>query len=330
MAASQTAQLSAQYSSIMTGNYCEVAATAIFVFDSIITTGEEIRCFWGRNITGAAIVFWLNKYMTMLFLGWGLATFLKLSDKSCAMSSKSIVVIDCLLFIVLAAFTAIRVYALGRSLNLCAITAVLSLVPLGINFVAFRFGVTGKNIFPFGCITIDSQSIGLTQKFVIIARSCSIAADCLAIGSTWLALGLPHANSRGGILKGSISSALLLDGTVYFLILAVLNSLHLAFTLLSINIDSLQSVSVVTAFTAPLSAILVSRFLLHLQSASLRAVGSIPSSQISSLHLDRSLVFERVVGSLGASITPEDYLKEDYGEGDDVGRADEPTQTSRE
>ncbi|TBU36738.1 hypothetical protein BD309DRAFT_877790 [Dichomitus squalens] len=121
-------------------------------------------------------------------------------------------------------------------------------------------------------------------------------------------------------------------GTVYFLVLAVLNSLRLAFTMLSPTVDGSQPSypSVVSHFTIPLSAILVSRFLLHLQSASLRAVGSIPSSQISSLHLDRSLVFERVVGSLGASISAEDYLKEDYGDGDDEERADEPTPASRE
>ncbi|TBU21405.1 hypothetical protein BD311DRAFT_734448 [Dichomitus squalens] len=86
-----------------------------------------------------------------------------------------------------------------------------------------------------------------------------------------------------------------------------------------------------TSFATPnmLSAILVSRFLLHLQSASLRAVSSIPSSQISSLHLHRSLVFERIVGSLGASITVEDYLIDDYDDGDDGERAEEPTQTLR-
>ncbi|TBU36906.1 hypothetical protein BD309DRAFT_837832, partial [Dichomitus squalens] len=58
----------------------------------------------------------------------------------------------------------IRVYALGRSLTLCAITAVLSLVPTGINFVHFRFGLTGKNIFPFGCTGFDNAPMGLSQK----------------------------------------------------------------------------------------------------------------------------------------------------------------------
>ena len=85
---------------------------------------------------------------------------------------------------------------------------------------------------------------------------------------------------------------------------------------------------------ARLSALLVSRFLLHLQSASLRSVGSdiMASSQTLPARLDDSLVFGRIVGSLGASITSDDYL--DQGVGWDAGaRADgdeETTQASRE
>ncbi|EJF61331.1 hypothetical protein DICSQDRAFT_60505, partial [Dichomitus squalens LYAD-421 SS1] len=54
----------------------------VFLYDSMITTGEEIRCFWGRKITGAAILFWLNKYMTALYLVWDLATALSISNKA--------------------------------------------------------------------------------------------------------------------------------------------------------------------------------------------------------------------------------------------------------
>ncbi|TBU52338.1 hypothetical protein BD310DRAFT_832390, partial [Dichomitus squalens] len=303
-----------------------------FLYDAIMTTGEEIRCFWGQKITGAAILFWLNKYMSILFLVWALATFLTISDEVCAPSSLGSNETTYILTspeVQPFTFTAIRVYALRRSLTLCAITAVLSLVPFGINIAKFGFGFNGGNFFLFGCAEIDSVPLGLSQKFVIVARSCSIAADCLAIGVTWFTLGLPYTTRRGGVLNGSLASVLLVDGTIYFLILAVLNALHLAFTLLSIAVDA-QSLSVVTVFTVPLSAILVSRFLLHLQSASLRAMGSLPSSQMSSLHPDRSLVFERVVGSLGASIAAEDYLEEDYDYGDDGERAEEPTQRSRE
>ena len=74
------------------------------------------------------------------------------------------------------------------------------------------------------------------------------------------------------------------------------------------NLDSRRNVS-------RISATLVSRFLLHLQSASLRAVGYTASWQASSTALDHSLVFERVVGSLGASISF-DHNPESHHDGD--------------
>ena len=41
----------------------------------MISTGEDIQYFWGRKVTGAAILFWLNKYVTILDMVWGLETF---------------------------------------------------------------------------------------------------------------------------------------------------------------------------------------------------------------------------------------------------------------
>ncbi|TBU21297.1 hypothetical protein BD311DRAFT_615754, partial [Dichomitus squalens] len=79
-----------------------------------------------------------------------------------------------------------------------------------------------------------------------------------------------------------------------------------------LDIDELQVTSVITNFTIPFSAILISRFLLHLQSASIGDTGSILSSRDSLTNLDGgSVIFERVVGSLGASIAPSDYLVQD-------------------
>ncbi|TBU60080.1 hypothetical protein BD310DRAFT_923850 [Dichomitus squalens] len=54
--------------------------------------------------------------MTALYLGWDLATGLNISDKSCALSARGFDAVAYLLVIVLAAFTALRVYALGRRL----------------------------------------------------------------------------------------------------------------------------------------------------------------------------------------------------------------------
>ncbi|EJF61355.1 hypothetical protein DICSQDRAFT_60554, partial [Dichomitus squalens LYAD-421 SS1] len=62
-----------------------ICSAVVFLYDSMITTGEEIRCFWGRKMTGAAILFWLNKYMTVLYLVWELATCFNISDKVCTL-----------------------------------------------------------------------------------------------------------------------------------------------------------------------------------------------------------------------------------------------------
>ncbi|TBU51603.1 hypothetical protein BD310DRAFT_833971, partial [Dichomitus squalens] len=92
--------------------------------------------------------------------------------------------------------------------------------------------------------------------------------------------------------------------------LAVLNVLHVTFTLLSFDIPALQSSSVISNFVTPVSSMLLSRFLLHLQAANLRAVNG-GSSQASTAAYDGSIFFERVVGSMGASISSDDFLQEE-------------------
>ena len=52
-----------------------------------------------------------------------------------------------------------------------------------------------------------------------------------------------------------------------------------------------------------ISAILVSRFLLHLQSTYLRALGSHSEQTSTASHFD-SIIFERVIGSLAAPVAP--------------------------
>ena len=56
-----------------------------------------------------------------------------------------------------------------------------------------------------------------------------------------------------------------------------------------------------------LTAILISRFILHLHSANLRAIGGGSSSAFADTH-QTSIIFDRVVGSIGASIGTDDYF----------------------
>ncbi|KAI1791820.1 hypothetical protein LXA43DRAFT_378599 [Ganoderma leucocontextum] len=114
-------------------------------------------------------------------------------------------------------------------------------------------------------------------------------------------------NYVGECGKRSLAGVLLCDGFIYFLILVIIDSLHMIITLLSISQLIVEdNVSYFTLFTLPLSAILVSRFMLHLQSANCR-VTDVASSQLT-IPDGASLVFERVIGSLGTSISQDNYL----------------------
>ncbi|TBU47595.1 hypothetical protein BD309DRAFT_951589 [Dichomitus squalens] len=313
MSPSETAQFVSEYASVYIGNYCFNAAAVLFMYDSIITTGDEVRNFWGRKVTGGAVLFWLNKYMTLLYMVWDLGSNLNKSVESCIIDSRGVAAIEFLLFTVAAAFAGIRVYALQKSWPLSCITFLLSMVPVGINFTDFAFGETGGYDPPFGCIPMNNLPPNVVQKFTIASRSCLIAADFLVIGSTWFALSRRNNIGQGVVPKGTISSVLLVDGTIYFIFLAILNSLHLTFTMLSLDVAYLQRTSDFGQFTTPVTALLISRFLLHLQEASLRAVG-MASSQALTTSDTGSVIFERVVGSLGASIAPDEYPWQ----GDDV------------
>ncbi|TBU54967.1 hypothetical protein BD310DRAFT_934758 [Dichomitus squalens] len=326
----------ADYANFLAQKNFLIAGSAVFLYDTILTTGEEVRCFWGRKVTGAAILFWLNKYMTMLYLVWNLGNLLDLPNNSCTLSVKGAAVVHNTFFLILASFSAIRVYALQRNIFLSFITFVLSMTPFGVNLVQFGFGLSGKNIPPFGCAPVGYESSGLDKKLTVLSRSCLIAADCLAAGVTWFTLARPRDIHFIGVLKSSLTRVLLIDGTVYFLTLGLVNSLHLTFALLALDVITLKGTSILENFTIPLTAVLVSRFLLHLQSASLRTVGSIHSSQMSTMNLDRSALYERVVGSLGTRITADDFGEEEgdfdttSGNIDSPDQADEATEVQRD
>ncbi|KAM5541444.1 hypothetical protein V8D89_004998 [Ganoderma adspersum] len=146
----------------------------------------------------------------------------------------------------------------------------------------------------------------------IASRSCVITADFILICITWSTL----SRRRGlgtGEFKMTFSSVLLRDGTIYFVVLLILNCLHLTLTLLAYN-PAFQDASYLPSFTEPITTILVSRFLLDLQYANHKSVGIACSE--SSAHHDShsradgsgsvSLTFERFVGSMGTSIAPGD------------------------
>ncbi|RPD74224.1 hypothetical protein L226DRAFT_613604 [Lentinus tigrinus ALCF2SS1-7] len=244
-----------------------------------------------------------------------------MSDKSCAILVRADRAFLLLSYFPWAVFSGLRTYALcphhwhlGSALGM--LVFLLSSVPIGINFAGYHWLST--EITPIlGCVNeVLVPTLQLAKEFTIASRTCLIVADLIVLGVTWrtayrttqlarIAVGTGEQTQRHDTYSGT----LLRDGTLYFLVLAILNVLHLLFTMLSIASDTNSSISYVTLFTDPITTILVSRFLLDLQGIHQYQADSQLSSSSAGQH---SIHFSRAIGSLGSSLpSPGDTWFED-------------------
>ncbi|KAI1783015.1 hypothetical protein LXA43DRAFT_1103125 [Ganoderma leucocontextum] len=308
-----TAAVVAEYASFILSDYCSNAAAALFLYEYLVTIDYEVEIFWKRRFTGASALFFLNRYLRLLFYISELVFWAALSTPtrgtgssglfSCATLTRFTFVFGLFAYVVWAAFSALRMLAVSsKNWFLSILVFGLSLVPFAVDLanMSLRGEKTYASLRPLvTCPTYADVELPVT----IAGRTCLMAADCLLIFVTWFAL------SRRTLFSASPNTfafVLLCDGTIYFVILLILNTLHLAFSVASLVTPALQNTSNLIIFVEPITAILVQRFLIHLQLANRKA-----------LHLDTSqdagpgvgsLVFERVVGSLSASLTLDDYV----------------------
>ncbi|KAI0707181.1 hypothetical protein C8Q76DRAFT_800534 [Earliella scabrosa] len=144
----------------------------------------------------------------------------------------------------------------------------------------------------FGCelITRLSDSTNLHRA------SCLIASDLLVIGITWTATFKLNRALTDVVHTPSISGILLRDGAIYFIVLVILNVLHLSLSLASISVE-LNSASSVVVLIEPITTVIISRFLLDLQEANnLRRDESTSASSL------ETLMFDGVTSSLGSTL----------------------------
>ena len=52
----------------------------IVLYDFALTTGDEVRLFWGRRFTGATALFLLNKWVNVLYFLFAVAGYFEMSD----------------------------------------------------------------------------------------------------------------------------------------------------------------------------------------------------------------------------------------------------------
>ncbi|TFK84132.1 hypothetical protein K466DRAFT_665346 [Polyporus arcularius HHB13444] len=300
---------------LYTSNYCYVAASVLFFYDTFITIDREVACFWPAKRTGAPLLFFANKWISVMFY-----VMVLVSGAPFPSDQRSVYSLAELQSPEQSAFSALRAYVLSKSKLLGLLVFALSLAPVGANLVRwsaflrsfgpvpnvyglrqvhYGYRLSGENIPPLGCFTLDSTTVALDLRLsrfilnpcsgtdsvqgvvVIISRIPLMAADILLIYITWTKLSSWGASRDIRQKRFSLSDILFRGGIIYFITLFMLNVLHLVFTVTLAGTTGAGQ-SDVTIFTAPITAILISRFLLELQEANRTVVRLDPDDPLHS------------------------------------------------
>ncbi|KAH9929077.1 uncharacterized protein BXZ73DRAFT_102231 [Epithele typhae] len=273
---------------ILTGQahlYSQVAVAVLVVYEYATTLSMEVQLYWEfKHPTSAMALFLANRYLSLgYFVFLGVVTF-------CNPQTEQYTFVLAL-YIVWACFSGLRVLAVSRSRVKAALTCLVAAIPVVVNAYDISF-LAGAFVPGVGWEST------LNESETAIQRGALIAADSAVVCATWYTLW--HSRKNAAALNTNVptlSHILLRDGTVYFISLALLNALHLIFTL--IPLTQTGGTSLIVVFSDPLTAILVSRFLLNLQAANrgLSGIGStVQGSQLG------SVVFERVVECMGGLV----------------------------
>ncbi|TFK78517.1 hypothetical protein K466DRAFT_606914 [Polyporus arcularius HHB13444] len=337
-------ELASIFENLVVNNRCGFAALALLCWEYMAHFTQEVNMFWGCKVTGASVLFLSNRYLpllSMIKVGNTLKDVIAASHSglSCAALVKAMVAFVVLQYIPWAAFSGLRTYALCGHHRWAVATAVflLSSVPVGINFSRYRW-LSSTTVPILHCLpeVLVPQELGNKCRYLtIVSRVCLIAADLIVLVVTW------RATYYGTKLRAikvyrrrSFSDILLRDGTIYFLVLLTLNVLHLLFTMLSFSFESLVPVSYVTIFTEPITAILISRFILNLQDVNRDLDRLRSESSDLATALESSIDFAKIIGPLGSSLISSYGVNTETGIGDEtadeVTMAEEGTETGME
>ncbi|KAH9888970.1 hypothetical protein C8Q73DRAFT_655086, partial [Cubamyces lactineus] len=267
MASGEDAAAAAQevllYQAAQTNIFWTSSAMALLAYDYLLTLRHEVRFVWSRKFTGATVLFLLNRYIIILLYLVDIITLFPIISKvsACPGTGRFITVLEVLPYIVWAAFSSLRAYALSsRNLPIGLLIFVLSLVPAGVNAYFFSTFSFVELPSPSNCTALSDIT---AQLMTIVSRASLMAADALVIGVTWASTYRIGKASRDARLGFSFGTLLLRDGE-HLEVLVAMNIVHMTLNTVKPN-DFVQQASYVTVLENPITSILVSRFILNLR-----------------------------------------------------------------
>ncbi|TBU42231.1 hypothetical protein BD309DRAFT_866752, partial [Dichomitus squalens] len=275
-------------------------SAALFVYDFILTFESEAMLFWmGRYLSGATVLFLLNRYSTLASQIVGVLPYPSSVEthSECIHSTRTsyiaLVVVTALQYLPWAAFSALRSYALCPDLYRWPVSAsvfALSSVPIITNMWGdlYRFSVVSDPVSGMEVTTPVSASTRI--QLAVATRSSLIASDLIVLCVTWYRTYESAKLSIRGLGRRSFASILCLNGG------PPPDAHH----------DAVSS----------LTSMLTSRFLIDLQKVQRKLADSSRSVSLGELALQPqpSRKTGRLIESLGAQLSFHEYGEENEDE----------------
>ncbi|KAI0328660.1 hypothetical protein GY45DRAFT_1372140 [Cubamyces sp. BRFM 1775] len=301
MSTSADSALVAELASSATYGYCCTSVAALLAYYYLTTLDEEFKHYSKRKFTLATLLYISNRYIPLVFAIYESPqsfsrnrTSAWLSDvsaylghfHSCTAEAGIQIGLEFLQYFPWAIFSALRTYALQRKPSWAVVVLIFSLAPVIVS-ATLKWSVFLLNT------TLNFSHMSAVAP--ILARVPMIIADVIVILITWKTQYRAYSLSKGLPNPMRLTTIVLRDGTIYFVVLTILNTLQLLFEEIQVlttgGLGQAQSSDLVV-FVEPITAILISEFLTHLRDA---ASGPEILSSANTLEF-------RIIGSIGASL----------------------------
>ncbi|RPD53903.1 hypothetical protein L227DRAFT_567621 [Lentinus tigrinus ALCF2SS1-6] len=290
------AQLITDETAFMVEDLTGISAAVLLSYEYLITLSTEVQLFWRLPITGSSIIFLINRYLP-IFVIWYTGPFpypTYLEGCIATVWSKSI--IEYFQYFPWAVF---RQYVTTTRTHLDILQIRTHWLHVYLNPA---YGCSYIYEIPDGP-SMDScfnKLIDNTRLVLLVDYAGPVLSDMLVLMITWRATYKGRKNIEQLGRSVSLSQVIFRDGTLYFMTLLALKTLHLAFGVVSrapqIESPSVLYTSWFTTYEEPVTAILVSRFLIDLQKCSR------DTTQGSTVTTAGTLNFNRVLGSIASSL----------------------------
>ncbi|KAI0668038.1 hypothetical protein C8Q78DRAFT_1081444 [Trametes maxima] len=268
MSSTVNSELLSDAGSLTANDYCLMSAAALLVYHHVITLDEEVQHVQKYRRTLAFILYMANRYIPLTTVLYGLPLW---------------------------PYSTKQMWSRDHTRLLFKLSAILG---VGSVFRPAYMGAPEKNIMGIAHIYLLIIS-AVSECVAVLARLPLILADLAVVLITW---STQYAAYEHGLVLGTrtdLTTVLLRNGTVYFIILTTLNFLQMILSIFSVPAAENQTnTNIITTFIEPLTAILISSFLTDLHNAA----NSSPYDEDSQSTVIMSSVQFNAMDSLGLAL----------------------------